>query len=250
MDLSLQKPQEVSRNHFLLNIKHKGPKPKPGQFINLKVNENFDPLLRRPFSIFDHDQGTIKAIIKKIGRGTSILAQKTSQKEIDYLGPLGKPFNLLKKGKALLIGGGVGNAPLFFLAKELTKNNIRLSFIYGTKTKRDIFLEANYRSLVNNFLVATEDGSQGEKGLVTDLASQICQKEKFDKIYTCGPTSMMQKIVKLFGKNIPIEVSLENYFGCGIGLCSGCTVQTTDGLKRACVDGPVFEGQKIDWESL
>ena len=240
-------PKEIASDYFLLKIKHHGEIPQAGQFINLKVNSTLDPLLRRPFSIFNYSHKKIEIIIKKKGKGTSLLTKKAAE-PLDFLGPLGEPFTLVEKKEVLLIGGGVGNAPLFFLSQALKKLKNKITFLYGIKTSSEIFLTEKFKKQADNLIFVTEDGSKGEKGLVTDYLPEICSKENFAKIYTCGPTKMMQRIVEL--SSLPVEVSLENYFGCGIGLCSGCTVETSSGLKRACVEGPVFSGKEINWAKL
>lgn len=107
-----------------------------------------------------------------------------------------------------------------------------------------------YRELADEFIITTDDGSEGVKGFATDVMSHIISGENFSRIYTCGPDPMMKKTVKLADENVPVEVSVENYFGCGVGLCVGCTVDTVDGYKRACVDGPVLDGRKILWENM
>jgi len=244
------KPQEVCRDHYLLKIDIDQKNSSPGQFANIKIGEN-DPLLRRPFSIFNHNGNIIDIVFKVVGKGTTLLRDINKTGYIDVIAPLGKGFTITENKKALLIGGGVGNAPLYYLAKMLRNNKNEVHYLYAAKAKEFIFKKKEFKSLADKFFLCTDDGSDGEKGLAGDVALEILQKEKYNIIYTCGPAIMMKNIVNIVQNfETPIEVSLENYFGCGIGLCYGCTVETTDGMKRACINGPVLDGKKILWDSL
>ena len=244
----INKPEKVSEDHYLLKIKTGSASSYPGQFINIKTTESTDPLIRRPFSIYSHKKDIIEIIIRVIGKGTEILKNSTPG-GLDVLGPLGNGFSLVENKNVLLVGGGVGNAPLYYLGEMLRNLGNKMTYIYGARSKKYIYLEREYKRIFKNLLVSTDDGSEGKKGFVTDIAEKIIASENIDMIYTCGPTVMMKKISEISGK-IPVEVSVENYFGCGIGLCVGCSLETTDGPRRACIDGPVFDGKKIVWDSL
>ncbi len=247
-----QNPVEVSKDHFHLVFESPSSGiSRPGQFINIKAGPGSDPLIRRPFSVFDHKNGAIEIVVKVIGRGTRIISGYTGGMEIDLLGPLGKGFTIVKDSRVLLVGGGVGNAPLHFLARSLGENNNHITYMYGIRNSEYLYLRENYRSACNRFIVVTDDGSEGEKGFVTDAARDLLKKERFDIIYTCGPSVMMHRLMEAAaGTDTPVEVSLENYFGCGVGLCSGCSVETVSGNRRACVDGPVMDGRIINWNSI
>jgi dihydroorotate dehydrogenase electron transfer subunit len=246
----IDKPLQVCKDHYLLKIDINQELSHPGQFANIKI-AGTDPLLRRPFSIFDHKDNIIEIIFKVIGKGTEILKDISQAGYIDVIAPLGHGFTIPENKNALLIGGGVGNAPLYYLAKKLkTKSNI-VNFLYASRSKEYIFNENEYKSISDNFYITTDDGSMGMKGMASDIALELTRANKFDIVYTCGPAAMMASIVNIFGKlDIPVEVSLENYFGCGIGLCFGCTIETITGLKRACIDGPAFDGRTIKWNTL
>ncbi|HPP93771.1 MAG TPA: dihydroorotate dehydrogenase electron transfer subunit [Spirochaetota bacterium] len=246
MAILLDKPQEVSQDHFLLKIAMKGANFAPGQFINIKTTEGTDPLLRRPFSIFDAEGDIAHIIVRVVGRGTSLIS-KMEKGEINVLGPLGKGFTLEKNKNLLLVGGGVGNAPLYFLARELKNRGNKLTYIYGAKSKDYIFYEDLYRNLADEFLIFTDDGSAGQRGIPTETAVDIISSNSFDRLYCCGPDPMMEKVVSIANTSVSVEVSMENYFGCGVGLCMGCTVDTIHGFKRACIDGPVFNGREVLW---
>jgi dihydroorotate dehydrogenase electron transfer subunit len=244
----IEKPSRVSEGHCLLRIETAVEQSLPGQFINIRVSKQDDPLLRRPFSIFSHEGGVITTVVKIVGKGTSMLAD-SEPGEIDLLGPLGNGFSIRKNSRVLVVGGGVGNTPLYFLAKTLAEYRCDVTFLYGARSRKFIYLADFFRGTAKRFIIATEDGSEGGKGPVTDFAAALLENERFDMMYACGPAAMMKAMVSL-AHDTPIEVSVENYFGCGIGLCFGCAVETTEGMKRACIDGPVFNGAKINWDTM
>ncbi len=220
----------------------------PGQFVNIRCTKQYDPLIRRPFSIFDHEETTISIVVKKVGKGTEIISE-FEQGAVDCMGPLGSGFSLMKNSRVLIAGGGVGNSPLFYLMKKLFRAGCDITCIYGASTRGLIYMTESFSRLARRFIITTDDGTEGTKGIATSSASEFLAKERFDMIYTCGPRPMMKKMVEL-ARNTPVEVSLENYFGCGIGLCSGCTIETAAGLKKACVHGPVFNGAEINWDTV
>jgi dihydroorotate dehydrogenase electron transfer subunit len=242
-------PENIAENHFLLKIKNDAV-PEPGQFINIRVSTGTDPLIRRPFSIYDYNDSIMEVVIQKVGKGTELLSTAIPG-PMDIIGPLGHGFTLLENSNVLLIGGGVGNAPLLYLARELKRKNNTVTCIYGARSSSFIYGIERFKEHCDSLITMTDDGSAGKKGLVTEPAKELLQEQKFDMIYTCGPTPMMRAIADIATTTgTPIEVSLENYFGCGMGLCAGCTVDTIHGYKRACVDGPVMDGSIIKWESL
>jgi dihydroorotate dehydrogenase electron transfer subunit len=244
----VEKPRQLCRGHFLFRIQYEGGNVLPGQFVNIRAWKGLDPLLRRPFSVFSQEGDMLEIIVKVVGRGTKILTT-LEPGEIDMLGPMGKGFTLAEKSSVLLAGGGVGNAPLYHLAKHLKARGSTLFYLYGSRSSDCIYLKDEFVSICDEILFTTDDGSLGRTGTVTDIAREVLASHQFSIIYTCGPTAMMNSLTAASG-DTPIEVSVENYFGCGIGLCMGCTVDTADGLKRACVDGPVFDGKKINWDSF
>lgn len=240
----INKPYYVARDHYLLKIRVPDALPLPGQFINIKIGTGSDPLLRRPFSIYNYSNGLIDIIMRVVGKGTEIL--KTHEPgNIDILGPLGKGFTLEKDSDVLLIGGGVGTAPLFFLARELTAANCNVTLIFGASSRDYIYCEEAFASVSDKIVFTTDDGSYGEKGIVTDVMKNLLKTDSYKKIYTCGPLKMMESVFSTGKDHAPVEISMENYFGCGVGVCAGCTVMTKDGYKRACIDGPVFNGEDV-----
>jgi len=249
MALLLSNPELVAGDHYLLKIHMQNSAFKPGQFINIKTTGGTDPLLRRPFSIFDADGENVSIVIRVIGKGTELICDMDPG-EINVLGPSGNGFTLEKDKKVLLVGGGVGNAPLFYLMKELKNKGNRVTYIYCARSSEFVFEKDKYQSLADEFILTTDDGSDGIKGFATEVMADKISMKGYDRIYCCGPNPMMEKVVKLAEVNTPVEVSVENYFGCGVGLCVGCTVDTVTGYRRACVDGPVFDGRTILWDKM
>ncbi len=242
------KPTQIAQDHYLLRLEAGAGDSAPGQFVNIRCTAQYDPLLRRPFSIFDHEKNTLSIIVKRIGKGTEILS-RYAQGSIDCIGPLGAGFSMKKNSRVLMAGGGVGNSPLFYLSKKLAEIGCDITYIFGASTRSSVFLAERFKEYAKKFIITTDDGTLGEKGFATGSASEFLARGDFDMIYTCGPRPMMKKMVEL-ARATPIEVSLENYFGCGIGLCSGCTIMAAGGLKKACIDGPVFSGAEINWDTV
>jgi len=249
MALLLNDPEAVALDHYLLKIQMDGAAFKPGQFISIKTTDSTDPLLRRPFSVFDADGEKISIIVRIIGKGTELI-RNMKKGEINVLGPSGNGFTLELEKNVLVIGGGVGNAPLLFLLRELKAKKNKVTYIYSARSKNYIFMKNKYLELADQFTATTNDGSDGVMGIATDVLTDIISAKGYDRIYCCGPDPMMRKVVQLADADTPVEVSVENYFGCGVGLCVGCTVDTVSGYRRACIDGPVFDGRTILWDRM
>ena len=241
------KPEEVARDHYLLRLDAGDAVSAPGQFVTIKPGEGTDPLLRRPFSLFDHHDGVIEIVVRVVGRGTGLISRAGG--ELDMLGPMGRGFSLERAGSALLVGGGVGCAPLNYLARALKAAGVRVTMLFGASSSGFVYCRDEFIRNSHDFHVTTDDGSEGRGGAVVSLMAELLAAEKYDRIYCCGPTVMMKKAVELAGP-VPVEISVENYFGCGFGICAGCTIETTSGLKRACVHGPVFDGRSVILGSL
>lgn len=222
---------------------------KPGQFVHIKVNNRFsyDPLLRRPFSIHDIEpgKGLFSIIYKVVGRGTEILSRYSAGESIDVLGPLGKGFYTKFNGRDIvLIGGGMGIAPLIYLLKHLRKDN-NVIVIIGARNKEHLnFFEDIFAINKVKLYTATLDGSGGFKGTVIDVLKEkrICG----DYVYACGPEGMLVEVQKYgIKEGIAGEFSLEARMGCGTGLCLSCVIKTRRGNKRVCKDGPVFSLEEV-----
>jgi dihydroorotate dehydrogenase electron transfer subunit len=219
MAFLIEKPKQLCEDHYLLKIEIDGNISHPGQFANIKIGDT-DPLLRRPFSIYDHNGNVIELIIRVVGKATVLLKDITAASYIDVIAPLGHGFSIPADRKTLLIGGGVGNAPLYYLAKELRAGNNQIHYLYAARSKEYIYNKTEYGLLCDEFIIATDNGSEGRKGLAGDIAKDMLRENNYDIVYTCGPEVMMRNIARLLkNNNAQFEVSVENYFGCGIGLC-------------------------------
>ena len=223
----------------------------PGQFVNLRVSDKYEPLLRRPLSIYRVSSSAIEVLYKVVGVGTKILSQKKPKDKIDILGPLGSGFSILDARSSILVGGGMGIAPLLFLAEQTRiqypESSIRI--LIGAMTKKEILCEKEFKDLGCQVKISTDNGSRGFKGKVTTLlkellSSEICHLRSV--VYACGPKPMLKEIASISKKyKIPAQISLEEHMACGIGVCSGCVVETRDGQKRVCKDGPVFDAKEV-----
>lgn len=211
----------------------------PGQFVNIALENRF---LRRPISVCDYDESSLTLVYKVVGEGTGEMARMRKGQTLDLLTGLGNGFSPVLKGKTVVIGGGLGIAPLYALVKRLDNPLV----VLGAKTKDDLFLIDEFRSVAGDIFIATEDGSMGKRGFVTDIVREM----DFDCFYTCGPLPMMKALVdviKSMSMAINGQLSLEERMGCGFGACMGCSVQTAHGAKRVCREGPVFNMEDLMW---
>lgn len=220
----------------------------PGQFVQVRVDGSPSTYLRRPISIHDVDarNNELSLLVQQVGEGTRQLAKAEVGCLINLVLPLGHGFSLPNQGEqCLLVGGGIGIAPLYYFAKVLNDNGFCPTMLLGGKTKTDLILLENYQQWGEVF-VTTEDGSLGEKGFVT--MHSIWRKLSFDKIYVCGPKPMMKAVAKLaLEKDTWCEVSLENLMACGLGACLCCVEDTVDGHVCVCKEGPVFNIRRLKW---
>lgn len=211
---------------------------RPGQFINIKVPDKY---LRRPISVCDFGGDTVTVIYKVVGEGTKIMSEMEKGISLDVLTGLGNGFDAGKSGdRPLLIGGGVGVPPLYNLAKKLKDEGKTVTVILGFNTSDEVFLKEEFEKIATVYLT-TADGSEGQKGFVTDAMDGI----DYDYIYTCGPQAMLRAVydkAKTGG-----QFSFEERMGCGFGACMGCSCKTKYGAKRICKDGPVLEKEEIIW---
>ncbi len=221
---------------------------KPGQFVMVRCGP--ETTLPRPFSIHqaDGDRISLFYAVREGGRGTAWLASQEVGAAVSIFGPLGNGFTIDSRARSLLlVAGGTGIAPLYFLARYALENNHRVTLLYGTVDRNRYPVTPEIETVS-----ATEDGSVGEKGLVTDLLPRFV--EKADQVFACGPMPMLRYMAlnrqKLGLEGRPVQVSLEVRMGCGVGVCYGCTVKTKSGLKQVCQDGPIFELNEILWEEL
>jgi len=224
----------------------------PGQFIQVRAGCETDPFLRRTFSVCgaDPEHGEIKLMIEVKGRGTSILCSMNRGVTLNIIGSLGKGFDLQCGGDGLcvLVAGGIGAAPLLFLAQELARSAKRqVLFLMGARNAEGLRIIEELLDKDTVLLTATEDGSSGFNGMVSELLENKIATISPAAIYTCGPDAMMREIASIAkNEGIPCQVSVEERMACGIGACYGCAVQLCDGrMVRACVDGPVFNAEEV-----
>lgn len=243
---------KLNNRHFVIELQSPGNLPVilPGQFAQVLVEDSPSTFLRRPFSIHavDHARNSIRLLIQIKGEGTRHLGMVREGDKLNVIYPLGNNFPLpASPGEILLVGGGCGVAPLLFLAQFLNQNHIRPTILVGFRTKEEVSEIEEY-SKYGNVLITTDDGTEGEKGLVIDHS--VFQKEKlpFKKIYCCGPDAMMKAVSKIAAAHrIDCEVSLENTMACGFGVCLCCITPTDKGNERVCVEGPVFNTKRLKW---
>ena len=237
-------------NSVLLRLRSKEPLLTilPGQFANVQVEGSSKTYLRRPISIHDVDYANneLSLLIQKVGEGTKRLAELKYADKVNLVYPLGKGFTLPSQGeKVLLVGGGIGIAPLYYLASHCLKAGAPPVMLLGAKTAADLIRLKDFEKH-GEVLATTEDGSLGEKGFVT--AHSIWKTCDFSKIYVCGPKPMMMAVATLAKeKGIWCEVSLENRMACGIGACLCCVEDTVDGNVCVCKEGPVFNINQLKW---
>ncbi|MCP4602112.1 MAG: dihydroorotate dehydrogenase electron transfer subunit [Proteobacteria bacterium] len=227
----------------------KGERPiqgRPGQFVMVRGVWGTDPILPRAFSLVETgDQGAI--LIREVGLGTERLAHMRPGETLKVLGPLGRGFSAPDSNRrTILVAGGVGVAPLIFMAEQLTKGEKRPIFIYGGRTSKDLPLRSRIAALAD-LSVTTEDGTLGEKGVVTAPLERVLAEPEQAQVFSCGPEPMLEAVSKVAdAADAPCEMALESRMACGMGTCKGCAVRTVHGdYKYVCSDGPVFDAMEI-----
>jgi dihydroorotate dehydrogenase electron transfer subunit len=244
--------KELEKDNFILRLESPVdiPEIKAGNFAELKVPNSSEVFLRRPFSILDvdYEKRIISFYIKAIGKGTRKLGSLKVGENINLIYPLGNVYTIPETAKkVLIVGGGSGIAPFILLGKQLQKKNIETTFLIGGRSKKDILLTEEFAKY-GQVTSTTEDGSFGEKGLVTQHSLFNTHNFNFDKVYTCGPDPMMKAVGELANKaGIECEASLENMMACGFGVCLCCVTATHKGNKRVCIEGPVFNVKELAW---
>jgi dihydroorotate dehydrogenase electron transfer subunit len=238
---------------------------RPGQFVMVKCSDGLDPLLRRPFSIFelirDEDDRYVGVSIlnKRVGTGTARLHDVRAGDRLSILGPLGQPFvPVAPPSEAWMVAGGVGLAPFATLAEALAESGTTTTLFYGGRSARDIYYEELFTALGVRLVVTTEDGSRGERGRVTaPLERELGARARADDvtIYACGPTPMMRAVARLgAAAGRSVSVSLEPVMGCGMGGCYSCVVPVRQGAHshfvRSCIEGPVFDAGTLVWDAM
>ena len=224
----------------------------PGQFVHLQVPGMPDKILRRPFSVFDTDPraGTMLIIYQVVGAGTAVLSGVASGEKTSLIGPVGNAWRPPPGVAALLVGGGVGAAPLFMLASRLSSEERRLRVVLGAQSAAALVTLDYYRSLGGVEVVcATDDGSYGHAGFCTEPAFDALATKEFGYVAVCGPEPLMRIVSsEALASNIACQVSLERRMACGVGACLSCVVDTASGKKRCCIDGPIFDAGEVVWQ--
>ena len=241
---------------------------KPGQFLHIRCTESYDPLLRRPISIRSLKGNVVGILYKVVGNGTNLLSKRVSGEFLDVIGPLGNGFDYQLVSNCqlpILVGGGIGVAPLYFLAQILVKQCSNVTVLIGADTKCNILCSNEFKKLGCRVEVSTDDGSYGLHGTVVELlkekAPSISSKYEIRntkyEIFACGSVPMLKHVNQLVCKyNVSSQVSLERQMACGIGACMGCTIKIKNSklkiqnYKRVCKDGPVFDIKEIVWEEM
>ncbi len=248
-DFTVTRNHHITDDYFALYLKCPVILPSifPGQFAEVLVSNSTTTYLRRPFSIYDTDYETneLSLLIKKVGDGTAALMKLKEGDILNLVYPLGNTFSLPDGDKALLVGGGVGIAPMLLLAKRLRNEGFKADVLIGGRSSTDIVEPEKYISFGEVF-ITTDDGSAGEKGMVTQHSVFSGKVKEYSAIYACGPDPMMKAVARIAAEyEIPCEISLENTMACGIGACLCCVVETVDGNKTTCIEGPVFDTRKL-----
>lgn len=253
LDLTVSSVEQLSEKHVLMRVTDVKPLPEmlPGQFAELRVDGSPATFLRRPISInfVDRTKNELWLMVAMIGDGTRQLGRLRTGDKLNCVLPLGNGFSI-QSGKnalhkTLLVGGGVGVAPLLYLGAELKQQGCEVTFLLGGRSAKDV-LELEFFNRYGHVCVTTEDGTMGEQGFVTNHSVLA---EPFDKIFTCGPTPMMKAVARYAKeKDIECEASLENMMACGLGACLCCVEKMTEGNLCVCKEGPVFNTKRLLWQ--
>ena len=234
--------------HIKIETDKMAASARPGQYIMITCDRGTQRLLRRPISIFKIFQGGIELLYAVVGSGTQWLSQIKAGEYLDIIGPLGNGFEIMdSSSNLLLVAGGIGIAPLVYLAEKALKSGKKVTVLAGARTA-DLLCPSSLLPEHITLKTATEDGSAGFKGRVTELLPEY--KNQFDQYFICGPLPMLKAIASNYSEMLgerPVQCSLEVRMGCGLGFCYACTIKTRQGLKQVCKDGPVFEMNDVIW---
>lgn len=251
LDLKVVAVEQLSPKHVLIRLTDEQPLPemRPGQFVEVRIDGSSLTFLRRPISInyVDRERNELWLMVATIGDGTRALGRLKAGDALNCVLPLGNTFTMPadKSEKLLLVGGGVGMAPMLFMGAEMRRMGLEPTFLLGGRTDKDL-LELDLFRKNGRVCVTTENGSMGERGFVTNHS---VLEEHFDRICTCGPKPMMVAVARYAAqKGIACEASLENMMACGLGACLCCVEKTTDGNLCVCKEGPVFNVKRLLWQ--
>jgi dihydroorotate dehydrogenase electron transfer subunit len=264
--------KQIIKDHYLLTLHplEKIKEPKPGNFFMVSVDKGLDPLLKRPFSVHRRSGDNFQLLYRVVGKGTKILGGKQPGETCEVLGPLGNEFPLNRNHKNIvLVAGGIGVAPIFALVELITKacktknttpdpplvkgGNISPILFYGTRTEREILCIDEFKSIGIDPVISTDDGTFGNKGNIISVLKKYLTRNPLpatrNTLYACGPEPMLKSLSVLVKKfRLKGYAALEQNMACGLGTCLGCVVNTKNGYKRVCKEGPVFPIEDIVWE--
>lgn len=254
LDFTIISSRRVGADYRLMILKSVDtplPEMMPGQFVNILVPDSKETMLRRPISIHDvdYDAQTLHLLVKPVGAGTKKLCSIAEGERLNILVPLGNGFDLnIEPGRhVLLVGGGVGSAPLLFLARQLNAKGVHVDTLIGARSSDQIAIREEFAN-VSQLFITTEDGSEGTRGFVTNHESLL--QPDYDKIMCCGPNPMMKAVAKIAHEHgIDCQVSLENTMACGLGACLCCVEDTRSGNQCVCTSGPVFNINDLKWNA-
>lgn len=267
MQTEIVKNERVAPEHYLMQFvsPEMTEEAKPGQFVHIRIGSGWDPLLRRPISLhrWDRKTGVVTLLYRVVGRGTRLLAAMKPGEQLDVMGPLGRGFDLTVAGShPVVVGGGIGVAPLLALVEELSAQGAQVTILIGARTRELALGVETFQATGSEVEVVTEDGSLGHAGLVTERLRQLVAEKTVSSIYTCGPVPMLKEVQRLsMTHRIPLQVAVEEHMGCGVGACLTCVCK----VKRAntpedhapdrgwdyalvCTEGPVFRGEEVSFD--
>ena len=255
----LIKKEEIIKDIYKFTVKADKivEKSLPGNFIEIKVNDQTEPFLRRPISIYnmEKEKGLLEFIFQVKGKGTEILAKRQLGEKIDIIGPLGfGTFKFNKYNKIAVIGGGIGIFPLYELSKQAKNQGKEVNCYLGFRNKELVMLEEEFKGVTNKLIISTDDGTYANSGFAINYLKEDMEKENYDCIFACGPTPMLRAVKEYAdGNNIECQISLEEKMGCGLGVCLGCAVKKADSPKdnpeyfHVCKGGPVFNSKDVEF---
>ena len=262
--------QEVSPDYHRMKILAPGISDlaQAGQFVMFRSQATDEPLLRRPFGIFQTgtlpsdcdglpDKEFVEILYKVVGRGTSIMRELHEGDRVELLGPLGRGFELADDGREqILVGGGIGLVPLYMLASELVKRS-KVRLLIGGRSRKDVLMVTEFERLGVETYVSTDDGTLGEEGPVTQVLERKLSKFPEAAVYACGPMPMLEAVCRICQpRQVALQVSLEAFMACGVGACLGCVVKGAGHSEEhprylcTCKEGPVFRADELDWQLL
>lgn len=252
LDLTVRAVEHLNACYVLLKLtddRQALPEMLPGQFVEVRIDDSPSTMLRRPISIHyvDRDANELWLLVALVGDGTRRLGSLSAGDTLNCVLPLGNGFTMANRPdeRILLVGGGVGVAPLLYFGERLKAVGAVPTFLLGARSASDLLMLDRFQA-IGTVAVTTEDGSMGEKGFVTNHS--LLQQATFDRISTCGPKPMMVAVARYAAQaNIPCEASLENLMACGLGACLCCVEKTVDGNLCVCTEGPVFDTRRLLW---